>query len=145
VRGGLLLQDRDSLDLVEGDLRIVTARTPREREWADLRFAWTVCRHVRSNAIVFAQDGQVVGVGAGQPNRVESVRIAVRVAGPRARGACMASEAFFPFADGVETAAAAGITAVMQPGGSKRDSEVIAAADAAGIAMVMTGVRHFRH
>jgi len=145
VRGGLLLQDRDAVDLVEADLKVVTARTPTGREWADLRFAWTVCRHVRSNAIVFARDRQVVGVGAGQPNRVESVRIAGRVAGERARGACMASEAFFPFADGVEAAAAAGITAVMQPGGSKRDPEVIAAADAAGMAMVTTGIRHFRH
>jgi phosphoribosylaminoimidazolecarboxamide formyltransferase / IMP cyclohydrolase len=145
VRGGLLLQDRDALDLVEADLRIVTARRPTDREWEDLRFAWTVCRHVRSNAIVFARGRQVVGVGAGQPNRVESVRLAARVAGERARGASMASEAFFPFADGVEAAAAAGSTAVMQPGGSKRDPEVVAAADAAGIAMVMTGIRHFRH
>jgi phosphoribosylaminoimidazolecarboxamide formyltransferase / IMP cyclohydrolase len=145
VRGGLLLQDRDAIDLVEPDLKIVTARRPTEREWEDLRFAWTVCRHVRSNAIVFAHDRQVVGVGAGQPNRVESVRIAARVARERARGASMASEAFFPFADGVDAAAAAGITAVIQPGGSKRDPEVIAAADAAGMAMVMTGIRHFRH
>jgi phosphoribosylaminoimidazolecarboxamide formyltransferase / IMP cyclohydrolase len=145
VRGGLLLQDRDAVDLVEDDLKVVTARRPTEREWADLRFAWTVCRHVRSNAVVFARDRQVVGVGAGQPNRVESVRIAARVARERSRGASMASEAFFPFADGVEAAAAAGITAVMQPGGSKRDPEVIAAADAAGMAMVMTGIRHFRH
>jgi len=145
VRGGLLVQDRDVLDLIEADLKVVTSRRPTEREWQDLRFAWTVCRHVRSNAIVFARDRQVVGVGAGQPNRVESVRIAARVAGERARGASMASEAFFPFADGVETAAAAGVTALMQPGGSKRDPEVIAAADAAGIAMVTAGVRHFRH
>lgn len=145
VRGGLLVQDRDALDLVEADLRTVTSRAPTDAEWRDLRFAWTVCRHVRSNAIVFARDRQVVGVGAGQPNRVESVRIAGRVAGDRARGACMASEAFFPFADGVEAAAAAGITAVMQPGGSKRDPEVIAAAEAAGMAMVTTGIRHFRH
>lgn len=145
VRGGLLVQDRDALDLIETDLKVVTSRRPTEREWHDLRFAWTVCRHVRSNAIVFARDRRVVGVGAGQPNRVESVRIAVRVAGERARGASMASEAFFPFADGVEAAAAAGITAVMQPGGSKRDPEVIAAADAAGIAMVTAGLRHFRH
>jgi phosphoribosylaminoimidazolecarboxamide formyltransferase / IMP cyclohydrolase len=145
VRGGLLVQDRDAVDLVETDLKVVTTRRPTDRQWADLRFAWTVCRHVRSNAIVFAHDRQVVGVGAGQPNRVESVRIAARVARERARGASMASEAFFPFADGVEAAAAAGITAVMQPGGSKRDPEVIAAADAAGMAMIMTGVRHFRH
>ena len=145
VRDGLLVQDRDALDLVEADLKAVTSRVPTEAEWRDLRFAWTVCRHVRSNAIVFARDRQVVGVGAGQPNRVESVRIAGRVAGDRARGACMASEAFFPFADGVEAAAAAGITAVIQPGGSKRDPEVVAAAEAAGMAMVTTGIRHFRH
>lgn len=145
VRGGLLVQDRDALDLAEAELKVVTGRTPTDREWADLRFAWTVCRHVRSNAIVFARDRQVVGVGAGQPNRVESVRIAGRVAGDRARGASMASEAFFPFADGVEAAAAAGITAVIQPGGSRRDPEVIAAAEAAGMAMVTTGIRHFKH
>lgn len=145
VRGGLLVQDRDALDLAEAELKVVTARTPTDREWADLRFAWTVCRHVRSNAIVFARDSRVVGVGAGQPNRVESVRIAGRVAGDRAAGACMASEAFFPFADGVEAAAAVGITAVIQPGGSRRDPEVIAAAEAAGMAMVTTGIRHFRH
>ncbi len=145
VRGGLLVQDRDALDLVEADLKVVTSREPTADEWKDLRFAWTVCRHVRSNAIVFARGRCVVGVGAGQPNRVESVRIAGRVAGDRARGACMASEAFFPFADGVEAAAAVGITAVIQPGGSRRDPEVIAAAEAAGIAMVMTGIRHFKH
>ena len=145
VRGGLLVQDRDALDLNEADLKVATRRAPTDREWAALRFAWTVCRHVRSNAIVFARDRQVVGVGAGQPNRVESVRIAGRVAGERGRGASMASEAFFPFADGVEAGAAAGITAVIQPGGSKRDPEVIAAADASGMAMVMTGIRHFRH
>ncbi|MHB8730460.1 MAG: bifunctional phosphoribosylaminoimidazolecarboxamide formyltransferase/IMP cyclohydrolase [bacterium] len=145
VRGGLLVQDRDALDLVEADVKVVTSRAPIDAEWRDLRFAWTVCRHVRSNAIVFARGRQVVGVGAGQPNRVESVRIAGRVAGDRARGAAMASEAFFPFADGVEAAAAAGITAVIQPGGSKRDPEVIAAAEAAGMAMVTTGIRHFRH
>ncbi|HEV2282380.1 MAG TPA: bifunctional phosphoribosylaminoimidazolecarboxamide formyltransferase/IMP cyclohydrolase [bacterium] len=145
VRGGLLVQDRDALDLVAAEVKIVTSRAPTDAEWRDLRFAWTVCRQVRSNAIVFARDRQVVGVGAGQPNRVESVRIAGRVAGDRARGACMASEAFFPFADGVEAAAAVGITAVIQPGGSKRDPEVIAAAEAAAMAMVTTGIRHFRH
>jgi phosphoribosylaminoimidazolecarboxamide formyltransferase/IMP cyclohydrolase len=145
VRGGALVQDRDAIDLIEADLKVVTARAPTGREWTDLRFAWTVCRHVRSNAIVFARDRQVVGVGAGQPNRVESVRIAGRVAGDRARGACMASEAFFPFADGVEAGAAVGITAVIQPGGSRRDPEVIAAADAAGMTMVTTGMRHFKH
>ncbi len=145
VRGGLLVQDRDDLDLVEGDLRVVTSRAPTEREWADLRFAWTVCRYVRSNAVVFARDLQVVGVGAGQMNRVEPVRLAARQAGERARGAVMASEAFFPFPDAVAVAVASGITAVIQPGGSVRDAEVIAAAEAAGVAMVTTGIRHFRH
>lgn len=145
VRGGLLLQDRDTLDLIERDLRVVTSRAPTQREWSDLRFAWTVCRHVRSNAIVFASDRQVVGVGAGQMNRVEPVRLAARQAGDRARGAVMASEAFFPFPDAVEVAIASGVTAIIQPGGSVRDAEVIATAEAAGIAMVLTGVRHFRH
>jgi phosphoribosylaminoimidazolecarboxamide formyltransferase/IMP cyclohydrolase len=145
VRGGLLLQDRDTLDLVEQDLRIVTSRTPTGQEWLDLRFAWTVCRHVRSNAIVLARDRQVVGVGAGQMNRVEPVRLAARQAGDRAHGAVMASEAFFPFPDALEVAIASGVTAVIQPGGSVRDNEVIATAQAAGIAMVLTGIRHFRH
>ncbi|HEX4835652.1 MAG TPA: bifunctional phosphoribosylaminoimidazolecarboxamide formyltransferase/IMP cyclohydrolase, partial [bacterium] len=145
VRGGLLVQDRDTVDLVEEDLRVVTSRPPTEREWADLRFAWTVCRYVRSNAIVFARDRQAVGIGAGQMNRIEPVRLAARQAGERARGAAMASEAFFPFPDAVEAAIAAGITAVIQPGGSVRDAEVIAAAEAAGIAMVTTGIRHFKH
>jgi len=145
VRGGLLVQDRDDLDLVEGDLRVVTSRAPTECEWADLRFAWTVCRYVRSNAVVFARDRQIVGVGAGQMNRVEPVRLAARQAGPRARGAVMASEAFFPFPDAVEVAIEAGITAVIHPGGSVRDAEVVAAAETAGIAMVTTGIRHFRH
>ena len=145
VRGGLLLQDRDAVDLVEAGLKIVTSRKPTDDEWRDLRFAWTVGRHVRSNAIVFARDRSVVGVGSGQTNRVEPVRIAGRVAGGRARGACMASEAFFPFPDGVEAAAEAGITAVVQPGGSRKDAEVIAAAEAAGMAMVLTGIRHFKH
>ena len=145
VRDGLLLQDRDTVDLIEDQLRVVTSRAPTDREWADLRFAWKVCRYVRSNAIVLARDRQVVGVGAGQTNRVESVRLAARQAGERAKGAAMASEAFFPFADGVQEAISAGVTAIMHPGGSVRDVEVIAAAEAAGVAMVTTGIRHFRH
>ena len=123
----------------------MTSRAPTPSEWADLRFAWTVCRYVRSNAIVLARDRQVVGVGSGQMNRVEPVRLATKQAGDRARGAAMASEAFFPFPDAVEVAIAAGVTAVMHPGGSLRDAEVAAAAEAAGIAMVTTGIRHFRH
>jgi len=145
VRGGLLVQDRDGIDLVEEGLRVVTSRAPTEREWGDLRFAWTVCRYVRSNAIVLARDRQVVGIGAGQMNRVEPVRLAARQAGERARGAAMASEAFFPFPDAVEEAIKVGVTAIIHPGGSVRDAEVIAAAEAAGIAMVTTGIRHFRH
>jgi phosphoribosylaminoimidazolecarboxamide formyltransferase/IMP cyclohydrolase len=145
VRGGLLVQERDTVDLIEAHLRVVTSRAPTEPEWADLRFAWKVCRYVRSNAIVFARDRQVVGIGAGQMNRVEPVRLAARQAGERARGAAMASEAFFPFPDAVEVAISAGITAVIHPGGSVRDAEVTATAEAAGIAMVTTGIRHFRH
>jgi phosphoribosylaminoimidazolecarboxamide formyltransferase/IMP cyclohydrolase len=145
VRGGLLVQDRNSIDLIEGELRVVTSRAPTEREWADLRFAWTVCRYVRSNAIVLSRDRQIVGIGAGQMNRVEPVRLAARQAGERARGSVMASEAFFPFPDAVEEAIKAGVTAIIHPGGSVRDAEVTAAAEAAGIAMVITGIRHFRH
>jgi phosphoribosylaminoimidazolecarboxamide formyltransferase / IMP cyclohydrolase len=145
VRGGLLVQEQDSVDLDEEALRVVTSRAPTAREWADLRFAWTVCRYVRSNAIVLARDRQVVGIGAGQMNRVEPVRLAARQAGERARGSVMASEAFFPFPDAVEEAIKAGVTAVIHPGGSVRDAEVTAAAEAAGIAMVITGIRHFRH
>ncbi len=145
VRDGLLLQDWDTVDLIEDHLRVVTSRAPTDREWADLRFAWKVCRYVRSNAIVLARDRQVLGIGAGQTNRVESVRLAARQAGERAKGAAMASEAFFPFADGVQEAIGAGVTAIMHPGGSVRDAEVTAAAEAAGIAMVTTGIRHFRH
>ena len=131
------------------------ARAPSDAEIADLLFADTVAKHVKSNAIVFARDGATVGIGAGQMSRVDSVRIAVekaaeagRVAGlpaPRTHGAVLASDAFFPFADGLEAAIAAGVTAVVQPGGSVRDSEVIAAADAAGIAMTFSGIRHFHH
>jgi len=136
-------------------LHTVTRRAPSDAEIADLLFADAVAKHVKSNAIVFAHDGATVGIGAGQMSRVDSVRIAVqkaeeagKAAGlpfPPTRGAVLASDAFFPFADGLEAAIAAGVTAVIQPGGSVRDSEVIAAADAAGIAMVFSGIRHFRH
>jgi phosphoribosylaminoimidazolecarboxamide formyltransferase/IMP cyclohydrolase len=111
----------------------------------DLRFAWKVVKWAKSNAIVIARDRQAVGIGAGQPNRVDAVRIAVRRAGERAQGAVLASDGFFPFPDGVEEAGRAGVAAIIQPGGSVRDAEVIAAAQAQGIAMVLTGVRHFRH
>jgi phosphoribosylaminoimidazolecarboxamide formyltransferase/IMP cyclohydrolase len=118
---------------------------PTAAEWDDLSFAWAVCVHVKSNAIVVARHRQVVGVGAGQMSRVDSVRLAASKAGDRSRGAVLASDAFFPFVDGVEAAAAAGITAVIQPGGSLRDAEVVEAANRHGLAMVATGERHFRH
>jgi phosphoribosylaminoimidazolecarboxamide formyltransferase / IMP cyclohydrolase len=155
VAGGILVQERDRATIDRGDLRVVTRRQPEENEILDLLFADRVVKHVKSNAIVFARDGATVGIGAGQMSRVDSVRIAAekaaevgRTAGLAAlptRGAVVASDAFFPFADGVETAIAAGATAIIQPGGSVRDADVIAAADAAGIAMVFTGVRRFRH
>jgi phosphoribosylaminoimidazolecarboxamide formyltransferase/IMP cyclohydrolase len=145
VRGGVLVQEADVLGTDRAAWRVVTTRQPTPREWDDLLFAWAVCAHVKSNAIVFARDRQVVGVGAGQMSRVDSVRLAADKAGERARGAVCASDAFFPFADGVEAAAAAGVTAVIQPGGSVRDAEVLAAAERLGLAMVLTEERHFRH
>lgn len=125
--------------------QVVTTRHPNDTEWRDLSFAWTIVPFVLSNGVVIARDGQTVGIGGGQPNRVDAVRLAIWRAGERARGAVLASDAFFPFADSIEVAAAAGITAIIQPGGSRRDREVIAAAERAGIAMVFTGERHFRH
>lgn len=145
VLGGFLLQDIDAGDPPAVEWRAVSKRAPTEAELADLAFAWKACMSVKSNAIVFASAGATVGIGGGQPNRVDSVRIAARHAGEKARGAVMASDAFFPFPDSVEEAAAAGVTAIVHPGGSIRDEESIQAADAAGIAMVVTGVRHFRH
>jgi phosphoribosylaminoimidazolecarboxamide formyltransferase/IMP cyclohydrolase len=148
VAGGLLVQERDNGVLDRGALRVVTARQPTEAEMRDLEFAWRVCKHVKSNAIVYVKDGATVGVGAGQMSRVDSARFAAmksREAGPGTAGSVVASDAFFPFADGLMAAAEAGATAVIQPGGSVRDNEVIAAADAAGVAMVFTGMRHFRH
>jgi phosphoribosylaminoimidazolecarboxamide formyltransferase/IMP cyclohydrolase len=145
VAGGLLLQDRDTVDLEEDALRVVTPRAPTAEEMTDLRFAWTVAKWVKSNAVVLARHGATVGIGAGQPNRVGAVEIAVKVAGDRARRSVLASDAFFPFRDGIDAAARAGVTAVIQPGGSVRDEEVIAAAAEHGLAMVFTGIRHFRH
>jgi phosphoribosylaminoimidazolecarboxamide formyltransferase/IMP cyclohydrolase len=145
VRGGMLLQDADRVSADASGWRVVTDREPTPAEWDDLRFAWTVCAHVKSNAIVFAKHRQVVGVGAGQMSRVDSVRLAAQKAAARAAGAVAASDAFFPFADGVEAAAAAGVGAIVQPGGSVRDAEVIDAARRLGLAMVLTGKRHFRH
>ncbi len=148
VNGGLLVQSRDIAMISEADLKVVTRRAPSEREIHDLIFAWKVAKFVKSNAIVYAHNRQTVGVGAGQMSRVNSARIAAikaEHAGLPVAGAVMASDAFFPFRDGIDNAAAAGITAVIQPGGSMRDAEVIAAADEAGMAMVFTGMRHFRH
>lgn len=144
VSGGYLLQEWDTDDEL-GEVRFVTRRHPTEEEWKALRFAWKVCRHVKSNAIVFSHHDHLVGIGAGQMSRVDSVKLAAAKAGERARGAALASDAFFPFRDGLDEAAKAGITAVIQPGGSIRDEEVIAAADEHKIAMVFTGKRHFRH
>ncbi len=146
VGGGLVVQDRDATGPGEvANGRVVTKRKPTEDETRALDFAWRVCKHVKSNAIVFAKPRQTVGVGAGQMARVTSVGIASQKAGELAKGAVMASDAFFPFPDGIEAAAKVGITAVVQPGGSKGDDAVIAAADEAGMAMIFTGVRHFRH
>jgi len=145
ILGGLLVQERDTVDVQEGALRVVTPRSPTAAEMADLRFAWTVAKWVKSNAIVFARGEATVGIGTGQPNRVGAVEIAVKGAGDRAKGAVMASDAFFPFRDGIDAAARAGVTAVIQPGGSVRDEEVIAAAAEHSMAMVLTGIRHFRH
>jgi phosphoribosylaminoimidazolecarboxamide formyltransferase / IMP cyclohydrolase len=145
VLGGVLVQDRDTeLDDRE-DMQVVTRAHPGEQEWGDLLFAWRVCKNVRSNAIVLARDLATVGIGGGQVSRVDAVRIAVEKAGDRAAGAVLASDAFFPFDDGPRLATAAGVKAIIQPGGSRRDAEVIAAADEAGIPMVFTGRRHFLH
>ncbi len=145
VTGGLLVQDADVGDEPWDEWRVVTSAQPDEATLADLRFAWTVCKHTKSNAIVLAKDRQLVGVGAGQMSRVDSVRLAVERSGERHTGAVLASDAFFPFRDGPDAAAAAGVAAIVQPGGSVRDEEVIAAADEHGIPMVFTARRHFRH
>ena len=155
VSGGFLAQTRDVGRVSEATLQVVTQRAPSRAELRDLLFAFRVAKHVKSNAIVYAKDGATTGIGAGQMSRVDSARIAAwkgaeaaRAAGidrPLTEGSVVASDAFFPFADGLEAAIAAGATAVIQPGGSMRDAEVIAAADKAGIAMVLTGMRHFRH
>jgi len=145
IDGGLLVQTLDRVNLDRNSMRVMTQRQPSDEEWRDLLLAWRVCRHVKSNAVVIAHDGMAVGVGAGQMSRVEAAEIAVRRAGERVSGAVAASDAFFPMPDGLETLAAAGVRAVIQPGGSKKDDEVTAAADRAGIAMVAAGERHFRH
>jgi phosphoribosylaminoimidazolecarboxamide formyltransferase/IMP cyclohydrolase len=153
IGGGMLVQTRDNGAAQRGDCRVVTQRAPTEAEWADMLFAWTVARHVKSNAIVYAQGGSTAGIGAGQMSRFDSTRIAAQKAQdaaagwpqPRTIGSALASDAFFPFPDGLLAAADAGATAIIQPGGSIKDADVIEAADARGLAMVFTGQRHFRH
>ena len=148
VNGGLLVQDRDLGRITAADLKVVTKRSPTDGQLQDLLFAWRVAKFVKSNAIVYCRDGMTIGVGAGQMSRVYSARVAALKAadeGLEVRGSVMASDAFFPFRDGIDQAAEAGIEAVIEPGGSMRDDEVIAAADEHGMAMVFTGMRHFRH
>jgi phosphoribosylaminoimidazolecarboxamide formyltransferase/IMP cyclohydrolase len=148
IAGGFLLQSRDSGRSAPADWRTVTKRAPTAGEIADMIFAFRVCKHVKSNAIIYAKDGATLGIGAGQMNRLDSARIAAwkaQAGGLDTQACVVASDAFFPFADGLEAAIAAGATSVIQPGGSIRDAEVIAAADAAGVAMVFTNMRHFRH
>jgi phosphoribosylaminoimidazolecarboxamide formyltransferase/IMP cyclohydrolase len=150
-----LVQDADTAHVTESDLKVVTKRAPTPQELQDMLFAFRVAKHVKSNAIIYAKDGSTVGIGAGQMSRVDSCRIAAWKAGEAAKasgierslaeGSVVASDAFFPFADGLISAAEAGVTAVIQPGGSIRDEEVIAAADERGLAMVFTGIRHFNH
>jgi phosphoribosylaminoimidazolecarboxamide formyltransferase/IMP cyclohydrolase len=145
VVGGMLVQDRDH-DLEErADMQVVSERRPTEAEWNELSFAWKVCKHVRSNAIVLAKDDATIGIGAGQMSRVDSVRLAIEKSRVPVQGAAMASDAFFPFPDAAEVAIEAGVTAIIQPGGSMRDPLVVEAIDKAGVAMVFTGRRHFRH
>ena len=145
VSGGLLLQDADRATIQLNELKTVTARQPTPEELHALLFAWRVCKHVKSNAIVYARDGQTLGVGAGQMSRVDAARFGAMKAVLPLANCVAASDAFFPFPDGLEAVAAAGATAVIQPGGSVKDADVIAAADRLGIAMVFTGIRHFRH
>ena len=155
LAGGFLVQARDNGTIADLDLKVVTKRQPTDQEYADLLFAFTVAKHVKSNTIVYAKDGATVGVGAGQMSRIDSAKIAASKAedaakllglsAPLTRGSVAASDAFFPFADGLLVVAEAGATAVIQPGGSMRDEEVVEAADKAGLAMVLTGMRHFRH
>ncbi len=145
VSGGLLIQDPDVFDDDRDSMRVVTKAQPSEEQWRDLLFAWRACKHVRSNAIVLVQGGATTGIGGGQTSRVDAVEIATKKAGDRAKGSVLASDAFFPFPDGPQVAIGAGVAAMIQPGGSVRDDEVIAACDEAGVAMVFTGTRHFRH
>jgi phosphoribosylaminoimidazolecarboxamide formyltransferase/IMP cyclohydrolase len=148
VNGGLLIQDRDNGMISQDDLKVVSERVPSEQEMKDMLFAWKVAKMVKSNAIIYAKNNQTIGVGAGQMSRINSARIAAikaEHANLEVKGAVMASDAFFPFRDGIDNAGQAGISCIIQPGGSMRDDEVIAAANEHGMAMVFTGMRHFRH
>jgi phosphoribosylaminoimidazolecarboxamide formyltransferase/IMP cyclohydrolase len=145
VSGGLLLQDADRAGVSVAELKVATRRPPTEDELNAMLFAWKVAKHVKSNAIVYARDGQTIGVGAGQMSRVDAARFGAMKAALSLEGSVAASDAYFPFPDGLETVAQAGATAVIQPGGSIRDKDVIEAADRLGLAMVFTGMRHFRH
>jgi phosphoribosylaminoimidazolecarboxamide formyltransferase/IMP cyclohydrolase len=145
VLGGVLVQDRDTESEDRQLMEVVTRTQPTEQQWGDLLFAWRVAKHVRSNAIVVARDLATLGIGAGQMSRVDSAELAVRKAGGSVAGAVAASDAFFPFADGLQALVDAGVAAVIQPGGSKRDDDTVAAVNTAGAAMVLTGRRHFRH
>src|SRR6185369_8700549 len=144
ISGGLLIQEEDR-QLLGAESKVVTKRKPTEQEMQDLDFAWRVAKHVKSNAIVLAADGCTLGVGAGQMSRVDAVKISIQKAQAASKGAALASDAFFPFRDGMDEAGRAGVRAVIQPGGSVRDPEVIEAADEYGIAMIFTGLRHFKH
>ena len=145
ISGGFLVQDAHHFAATRNDWRVVTKRAPTDAEWRDAELAWRICGHVKSNAIVLVKDGQAVGIGAGQQNRVEAGEIAAKKAAGRAHGGACASDAFYPFEDGIEAAAAAGVATVIQPGGSMRDEAVIEKADELGLAMVFTGERHFLH
>lgn len=145
ISGGLLVQDLDDINYDPARLKVVSERQPSEKEMQDLLFAWTVAKHVKSNAIVYALDGQTIGVGAGQMSRVDSAKIAVSKAQKSLKDNVMASDAFFPFRDSIDEAAKSGIKAIIQPGGSIRDEEVIQAVNEHGMAMVFTGIRHFNH
>jgi phosphoribosylaminoimidazolecarboxamide formyltransferase/IMP cyclohydrolase len=145
VKGGLLVQTFDAVTEERSSFRIMSKRQPTPQEWSDLLFAWRAVKHIKSNAIVLVKDQALLGMGAGQPSRVVSVELALKRAESRAKGSVVGSDAFFPFADGVELAARAGASAVIEPGGSVRDKEAIETADRYGMAMVFTGVRHFKH
>jgi phosphoribosylaminoimidazolecarboxamide formyltransferase/IMP cyclohydrolase len=145
IEGGMLVQEADVLPDPESDWKVVTSATPKDPQLADLRFGWSIVRHVKSNAIVLAKDASLIGCGAGQMSRVDSVDIAIAKAGERAAGSVLASDAFFPFPDSIHKAAAAGVAAIIQPGGSVKDAEVIAACNQHGIPMIFTGRRHFKH